>query len=93
MEQRQYKTVGKSIRKKDSMQLLLGKAVYTDDVTPKGAPGGEASAQSPCQRHGPQHQHRRGEESPRGGGCVHLGGCAPDPVRHCGPDLSGAVAL
>ena len=37
MEQRQYKTVGKSIRKKDSMQLLLGKAVYTDDVTPKGA--------------------------------------------------------
>ena len=37
MEQRQYKTVGKSIRKKDSMQLLLGKAVYTDDITPKGA--------------------------------------------------------
>ena len=37
MEQRQYKTVGKSIRKKDSMQLLLGKAVYTDDITPKDA--------------------------------------------------------
>ena len=29
MEQRQYKTVGKSVRKKDSMQLLLGKPVYT----------------------------------------------------------------
>jgi len=33
MEQRKYKSVNKSIRKKDSMQLLLGKPVYTDDVT------------------------------------------------------------
>ena len=33
MEQKVYKTVGKSFRKKDSMQLLLGKGVYTDDVT------------------------------------------------------------
>ena len=34
MEQREYKVVGKSFRKKDSMQLLLGKPVYMDDVTP-----------------------------------------------------------
>ena len=34
MEQREYKVVGKSFRKKDSMQLLLGKPVYVDDVTP-----------------------------------------------------------
>lgn len=33
MKQTEYKSVGKSIRKKDSMQLLLGKAVYTDDIT------------------------------------------------------------
>ena len=33
MEHREYKTVGKSVRKKDSQQLLLGKPVYTDDVT------------------------------------------------------------
>ena len=37
MEQREYKVVGKSFRKKDSMQLLLGKPVYVDDVTPKDA--------------------------------------------------------
>ena len=37
MEHREYKTVNKSIRKKDSMQLLLGKSVYTDDVTPNDA--------------------------------------------------------
>ena len=37
MEQRQYKTVGKSVRKKDSMQLLLGKPVYTQDVVPDNA--------------------------------------------------------
>ena len=37
MEQRQYKTVGKSFRKKDSMQLLLGKPVYTQDVVPDNA--------------------------------------------------------
>ncbi len=37
MEQKQYKTVGKSFRKKDSMQLLLGKPVYTQDVVPDNA--------------------------------------------------------
>ena len=37
MDDRTYKTVGQSCRKKDSMQLLLGKPVYTDDVVPKGA--------------------------------------------------------
>ena len=37
MEHRAYKSINKSVRKKDSMQLLLGKPVYTDDVTPKDA--------------------------------------------------------
>ena len=32
-----FKSVNKSVRKKDSMQLLLGKPVFTDDVTPKDA--------------------------------------------------------
>ncbi len=31
----ELKSVGKAIRKKDSMQLLLGKAVYVDDITPQ----------------------------------------------------------
>ena len=30
MEHREYKSINKSVRKKDSMQLLLGKPVYTD---------------------------------------------------------------
>ena len=34
MENTNYKSVGKSYRKKDSMQLLLGKPVYVDDITP-----------------------------------------------------------
>lgn len=33
MEQLNFKTVNKSFRKKDSMQLLLGKPVYTNDIT------------------------------------------------------------
>lgn len=37
MEHKEYKAINKSVRKKDSMQLLLGKPVYTDDVTPDGA--------------------------------------------------------
>lgn len=37
MEQQTYKSVGKPMRKKDSMQLLLGKPVYVDDITPKDA--------------------------------------------------------
>ncbi len=37
MENKECKAVNKSVRKKDSMQLLLGKPVYTDDVTPKDA--------------------------------------------------------
>ena len=37
MEHKDYKSINKSVRKKDSMQLLTGKPVYTDDVTPDGA--------------------------------------------------------
>ena len=37
MEQKEYKSVNKSVRKKDAMQLLLGKAVYMDDITPDNA--------------------------------------------------------
>ncbi len=37
MEHREYKSVNKSVRKKDSMQLLLGKPVYMEDITPDDA--------------------------------------------------------
>ena len=37
MEHKQYKSINKSVRKKDAMQLLLGKPVYVDDVTAKDA--------------------------------------------------------
>ena len=37
MEHKEYKSINKSIRKKDSMQLLMGKPFYTDDVTPDDA--------------------------------------------------------
>ena len=32
-----YQYVGHAMRKKDSMQLLLGKPVYTDDIVPRDA--------------------------------------------------------
>ena len=34
MNRPEYQSVGKSVRKKDSLQLLLGKPVYTDDIAP-----------------------------------------------------------
>lgn len=34
MERKEYKSVGKSVPKKDSQQLLLGKPVYTEDIAP-----------------------------------------------------------
>jgi len=37
MKENNYKNVGRSVRKKDSMQLLLGKPVYTDDIVPADA--------------------------------------------------------
>lgn len=37
MEHKEYKEINKSVRKKDSMQLLTGKPVYVDDVTPRNA--------------------------------------------------------
>ncbi len=37
MEHQEYKSVNRSVRKKDAMQLLLGSPVYTDDVTPDDA--------------------------------------------------------
>lgn len=36
MEHKEYKSVNKSVRKKDAMQLLLGKPVYMEDITPDG---------------------------------------------------------
>ncbi len=35
MENKTFKTVGKPLRKKDAMGLLLGKPAYVDDVTPR----------------------------------------------------------
>ena len=37
MEHTSYQSIHKSVRKKDAMQLLLGKPVYTDDITPRDA--------------------------------------------------------
>lgn len=37
MEHKAYQSVNKSVRKKDAMQLLTGKPVYVDDVTPNNA--------------------------------------------------------
>ena len=37
MDQKNFKTVAKSVRKKDAMPVLLGKPVFTDDVTPQNA--------------------------------------------------------
>ena len=37
MEQKEYKSINKPVRKKDAMQLLLGKPVYMDDITPDHA--------------------------------------------------------
>ena len=34
MDRPEYRSVGKSVRKKDSIQLLLGKPVYTEDIAP-----------------------------------------------------------
>jgi CO/xanthine dehydrogenase Mo-binding subunit len=31
---KEMKTVGRGVRKKDAMQLLLGKPAYVDDITP-----------------------------------------------------------
>ena len=37
MEHSNYKAIHQSVRKKDAMQLLLGKPVYTEDITPRDA--------------------------------------------------------
>lgn len=37
MDIKNFKTVAQPVRKKDAMQVLLGKPVYTDDVTPRNA--------------------------------------------------------
>ena len=38
------KSVNKAVRKKDAMELLLGKPVYTDDIAPKDCLVCKASA-------------------------------------------------
>ena len=34
---KELRSVNRSVRKKDALQLLLGKPVYTDDITPNDA--------------------------------------------------------
>ena len=50
MNRPEYQSVGKSVRKKDSLQLLLGKPVYTDDIAP-GCVGGEIASKPSRQCH------------------------------------------
>ena len=37
MEHKKYNAINQPVRKKDSMQLLLGKPVYVEDIAPKDA--------------------------------------------------------
>ena len=37
MKEKKYNSVNHSVRKKDAMQLLLGKPVYVDDITSSDA--------------------------------------------------------
>ena len=37
MEHKKYNAINQPVRKKDSMQLLLGKPVYVEDIVPKDA--------------------------------------------------------
>ena len=50
MEGKTYQSVGRPVRKKDAMALLLGKPAYVDDVDPQGLPGGQGAAQPPRPR-------------------------------------------
>ena len=45
------KSVNKAVKKKDAMELLLGKPVYADDIAPKDCLIG----QSFCAHHMPTH--------------------------------------
>lgn len=93
MEHQEYKVVNQSVRKKDSMQLLLGKPVYTDDVTPKNAlvvkilrsPHANAMVES-----------IQTDIAKKNSGCcrhLHLGRCASNPICHRRSDLSRAFPL
>ena len=46
MEQKN-KVVGRPVRKKDAMRLLLGKPAYLEDVTPLRLPGGQGACAAP----------------------------------------------
>ena len=93
MEHKEYHSINKPVRKKDAMQLLLGKPVYTDDVTPRDALVVKI-LRSP-------HANAMVEEIETAGALkipgvvaiLHLEGCAPEPLYQCGPDLPRALPL
>ena len=93
MEHQEYKVVNQSVRNKDSMHLLLGKPVYTDDVTPKNplvakrlrSPHANAMVES-----------IQTDIAKKSSGCcrhLHLGRCASNPICHRRSDLSRAFPL
>ena len=81
-----YKAIYKPVRKKDSMQLLLGKPVYTDDVTPKDALVVKILRS-------PHANALVSEIGARGCGRLYLGGRAQGAVHHRRPDLPGTLPL
>lgn len=93
MEHREYKSINKSVRKKDSMQLLLGKPVYTDDLV-NNHPLVVKILRSP-------HPNAIVEEintaiaKKSAWGCryLYLGGCAGSEVYECRTDLSRGITV
>ena len=77
MEHKKYNAINQPVRKKDSMQLLLGKPVYVEDIAPKDALAVKL-LRSP-------HANAIVEE-------INVS-VAKAALCHSGTDLSGAVAL
>ena len=90
--QKEYKSINKSVRKKDAMQLLTGKPVYTDDVTPSDALVVKI-LRSPHANAIVQEINTKAAKLVPGVVDIYLGRCAEESFCDCRSDISRAIAI
>ena len=93
MEHKKYNAINQPVRKKDSMQLLLGKPVYVEDIAPKDALAVKLLRSPHANAIVEEINVSVAKKVPGVVDGLYLGRRAKAALCHSWTDLSGAVAL
>lgn len=93
MEEKKYNSVNHSVRKKDAMQLLLGKPVYVDDITSSDALTVKLLRSPYANAIVEDINVAIAKKSSGSCRCLYMEGCSKAEVCDCRTDISGTISL